>query len=162
MSRHMKAFPIAFVLGLALLPQPASACMVAINPEQPPRTRAERDYVARAQRQYARLILDRYAAASVAIEVELLDDPHFPAPSRARILAVHKGGFAPGDEIRLYLQPPNNCGNLLGTHPRQGDRGLLQLNDTAREIAFPGFVPAMDVEILRDNHVLPRPRRRRR
>ena len=159
----MKAFSVAFAAGLAVLAQPAHACFLAIGPEPPPpRTRAERDYVAQAWRQYARLILDRYAAAPVAIEVELLDDPHFPAPSRARVLAVHKGGFAPGDEIRLYLQPPNNCGNLLGTHPRQGERGLLQLNDTAREIAFTGFVPAMDVEILRTNRILPRQRRARR
>lgn len=162
----MRMLAIALAAGAALIPRPVSACVVAIAPEDPPpanaaERRALRQRMAAHHRFYTRQVIDAYRAAAALIEVEVLDVPDWRRPIRLRVTAVYKGDFSPGDEIPLMQEPPNNCGGLFRQPMHVGMRGLVQLRQIGSPPAyhFAGFLPRDQIRRLRENRVLPRPRR---
>lgn len=163
---RMRMLAIALAAGAALLPRPVSACVVSIaNPDPPPANAAERralrQRMAEHRRRYTRQVIDAYHAAAALIEVEILEVPDWRSPIRLRVTAVYKGDFNPGEEIPLAQGPPDNCGGLFREPVNVGMRALMQMRQTGTppSYQFIGFLPQNEIRMLRENRVLPRPRR---
>lgn len=162
----MRILAIALAAGAALLPQPVAACVVAIAPEDPPpanaaERRALRQRMAEHQRFLTRQAIDTYRRAASLVEVVVLEAPDWRRPIRMRVTAVYKGDFNPGDEIAFPQEPPNSCGGLFREPLNPGMRGLMHLRETANPPyhQFTGFLSQDHIRMLRENRILPRPRR---
>ena len=162
----MRMLAIALAAGAALLPQPASACFVAIAPEEPPpanaaERRALRQRMAAHQRFLVRQTIATYHLTAALFEVQVLEVPDWRRPIRMRVTAVYKGDFNPGDDFALPQEPPSGCGGLFRELLNPGMRVLVQLRQTGSppSYQFAGFLPRDQLRTLREHRILPRPRR---
>ena len=115
--------------------------------------------MAESDRIYRRQLADLYNAAAALIEVELLTDPNWRRPDRARVLTVYKGDFTPGEEIWVQLPVPSGCGDLFQPIVARGSRGVMMVREPSASIPFWGFMGENQLEMLRDARLFPRRRR---
>ncbi|HYD14703.1 MAG TPA: hypothetical protein VEC11_17785 [Allosphingosinicella sp.] len=163
---RMRMLAIALAAGAALLPQPVAACVVAIAPEEPPpanaaERRALRQRMAEHRRFLARQAIATYHAATSLVELVVVEVPDWRRPIRMRVTAVYKGDFTPGQEIAFPQELPNSCGGLFRPTLHPGMRGFMHLRETETPpyYQFNGFLSDDTVRTLRQNRILPRPRR---